>query len=124
MKRCPLEHQCQRSPRQLTSEYGEGLYFNEGLEFAILCMEMGRFVIAEVHSNHNPKESSYLGHSFLILPSPAYARPIPGSAEALRSSSCSDICRIGSTRPKTAWRNPYLIAAMLIVNGVFIWIAK
>jgi hypothetical protein len=69
----PFEHQCQRSPRQLTSEYGEGLYFNEGLEFAILCMEMGRFVIAEVHSNHNPKESSYLGHSFLILPSPAYA---------------------------------------------------
>jgi hypothetical protein len=73
MKRGPFEHQRHRSPRQLTSDYGECLYFNQGLEFAIQRMEMGRFMIAEVHSNHNPKEPSYLGHLFLILPSPAYA---------------------------------------------------
>src|SRR6185437_1636525 len=29
---------------------------------------MRRFVVVEIHANHNPKESSYPGHSFLILP--------------------------------------------------------
>ena len=71
MKRGPFEDEGQGSPRQVTPEYGERLYFNEGLEFAILGVEMGRFVVIEVHPNHNPKESSHLGHSFLILPAPA-----------------------------------------------------
>jgi hypothetical protein len=77
MKRSPLEHQRHRSPRQLTSEYRECIYFHEGFEFAVLCMKMGRFVIPEVHANHNPKESSYLRHSFLILPFPGYAPSEP-----------------------------------------------
>jgi len=43
-------------------EDGKRLYLNEGLVFAIFGMEMCGTVVAEVHSNHNPKESSYLRH--------------------------------------------------------------
>ena len=50
------------------------IYFDEGFLFAIHCMRMGRFVIVEVHSNHDPKESTHLGHSFSILPSPVRTR--------------------------------------------------
>ena len=53
---------------------GERLYLNEGLVFAIFGMEMRGAVVAEVHSNHNPKESRHLGHSLFDL-TPFTLRP-------------------------------------------------
>ena len=64
MKSCPFEYQRHGSPREISPERRERLYLNEGLIFAIFGMEMCRTVITEVHSDHNPKETSYLGHFF------------------------------------------------------------
>jgi hypothetical protein len=64
MKGCPFEHQRHGSPREFSSEDGERFDLNEGLVFAIFGVEMCRAVISKVHSNHDPKESSYLMHFF------------------------------------------------------------
>lgn len=64
MKRRPFEHQRHGSPREIASEDGERLYLNEGLVFAIFGVKMCRTVVCKVHSDHNPKESSHLGHFF------------------------------------------------------------
>ena len=63
MKGGPLEYQRHGSPRQVAPEDGKRLDFNEGLVFAIFSMEMCGAVVPKIHSNHNSKESSYLGHS-------------------------------------------------------------
>src|ERR1035437_10695940 len=60
MKGCPLEYQRHGSPREVAPEDGKRLYLNEGLVFAIFGMEMCGTVVSKVHSNHNPKESSYV----------------------------------------------------------------
>ena len=65
MKGCPFEYQRHGSPREFSPENGERFYLNKGLVFTIFGMEMRRTVIAKVHSNHNPEESSYLRHYFL-----------------------------------------------------------
>src|ERR1035437_3958505 len=65
MKGCPLKYQRHGPPREVSPEDGKRLYLNEGLVFAIFGMEMCGTVVSKVHSNHNPKESSYLRH-FLV----------------------------------------------------------
>ena len=67
MKGCPFEYQRHGPPREVSPQDGERLYLNEGLIFAIFGMGMRGAVVAEVHSNHNPKESRHLGHSFFDL---------------------------------------------------------
>ena len=64
MKGCPFEYQRHGSPRELSPENGERVNLNESLVFAVFGVEMCRGVVSKVHSNHNPKESSYLRHFF------------------------------------------------------------
>jgi hypothetical protein len=45
-------------------EDGERLYLNQGLVVAIFGVKMCGAVVAKVHSNHNPEESSDLGLFF------------------------------------------------------------
>ena len=75
MKGRPFEYQRHGSSRQLSPEDGERLYLNESLVFAIFGMEVRRTVISEIYSNHNPKESTYLGH-FLFRFYPLRARRV------------------------------------------------
>jgi hypothetical protein len=65
MKGCPFEDQRHGPPRKVSPKDGKRLNLNKGFIFSIFGMKMRRIVIVEVHPNHNPKESSYLGHSFL-----------------------------------------------------------
>ena len=49
---------------EVPPEDGERFDLNEGLIFTIFGVEMCGAVVVKVHSNHNPKESGYLRHSF------------------------------------------------------------
>src|ERR1035437_3546337 len=84
MKGCPLEYQRHGSSREVAPEDGKRLYLSEGLVFAIFGMEMCGTVVSKVHSNHNPKESSYLRH-FLF---PFYLSA-PAASEAASFGWCS-----------------------------------
>src|ERR1039457_6000246 len=91
MKSCPFEYQRRGSPRQISPEDRERLYLNEGFVFAIFGMEMCRTVVVEVHSNHNPKESSYLRHFFFrFYPLSHPIRPKPHRTAALRDQGTSN----------------------------------
>ena len=63
MKSSPLDHQRQGTGRKIAVKHAERLDAELGFGTAVMCMEMRRLVIEEVHADHDTEESRDLRHA-------------------------------------------------------------
>jgi hypothetical protein len=58
----PLAHELERATWQFADEYSAGLDRDDRTMLGVLSVEMRRFVIVEVHRDHDAVEDAYPGH--------------------------------------------------------------
>jgi hypothetical protein len=61
----PFQHHRQGAPWKAASQYRKGLNPDQSFAVSVDGVKVRGVVIAEVHADHNPKESGYFRHSLL-----------------------------------------------------------
>lgn len=67
MQRRPLAHELERTNRQLAYEHRASFDRDHRMMLSVLSMEMGRFVIVEVHRDHDAVEDADPGHDIIMV---------------------------------------------------------
>ena len=67
MQRRPLAHEFERTTRQLANEHRASLDRDHRMMRGVLSMEMGRFVIVEVHRDHDAVEGADSWHDIIMV---------------------------------------------------------
>lgn len=66
VQRRPLAHELERATRQIADEHGTRVYRDDRMMLGVLSMEMRRFVIVEVHRDHDAVEEADPGHETIM----------------------------------------------------------
>lgn len=69
----PFEHKGQCSTRELASVNTQCVNLNQRLEFSVRGVKMGRLMIVEEHSDHDPKKTADFRHETTVS-QPSLAR--------------------------------------------------